>query len=82
MVMTDFSLAIILDCLSMFCNESPIENLNRAFRIVNRDRSTTDFLKTPLHFCAAFMMKLSKKHATAKGCKKFSKKSQVHFSSR
>ena len=82
MVMTDMSWAIIHACLKVFCNENITEYLNRAYRIVSGKATEEDFLQTRLHLCAAHMMKLNKKHATAKYCKNFNLKSQVHFAMR
>ena len=82
MIMTDFSWAIIQACLKVFCSENLSEYLNRAFRIVSGSANGEDFLKTRLHVCAAHMMKLNKMHATAKHCKDFDTKSQVHFAMR
>ena len=79
MVITDFSWAIIQLCLRVFCSENFTEYLNRAFCIVS---GSANFLKTRLHVCVARMIKLNKMHATAKYCRDFYTRSQVHFAMR
>ncbi len=82
LIMSDFSMAIIIASLREFNNESPEEFLERGYRIITGIATENEAIKTIHHVCSAHMMKLIKGHAK-KCCEmNLSANSQIHFAMR
>ena len=82
LVMSDFSMAIIIACLKEFNNESYDEFLERGYRIVMGLASKSDMLKASHRVCSAHMMQIIKRHAKELCEKNLPASSQVHIAMR
>jgi hypothetical protein len=79
LVMSDFSMAIIIACLREFNNESYEEFLERGYRIVMGEANKSDIAKSTHHVCSAHMLQIIKRHAKELCEKYLSVDSQVHM---
>ena len=83
LLMSGFSMAIIIACLRDFNDESPEEFMEHGYRIISGTATEDKAIKTTHHVCSAHMMKLIKGHAKRNCETNLPKSSQilmaVHF---
>ena len=60
--MTDYSLALILSCLSEFAKESLQQYINKTWRIIQGKAMTEELNSTILHICFSHMMNLNRRN--------------------
>ena len=66
LIMTDYSLALILIRLSEFCKETLVQYINRTFKIVTGKASDVDLKKSILHICFSHVMNLNRRNLDKK----------------
>ena len=82
LVMSDFSMAIIIACLREFNNETYEEFLERGYGIVTGTASESDLAKSIHHVCSAHMLQIVKRHSKDLHEKNLPAGSQVHIAMR